>query len=69
MASLRFSFRHSPVKSYIRNFRNSNLYFNKVMKMQASNKVQVLVPIASGSEEIETVTVIDTLVRGGAEVV
>lgn len=28
----------------------------------------VLVPVATGSEEIETVTIIDTLVRGGAKV-
>lgn len=31
-------------------------------------KPKVLVPIAEGSEEIEAVTIIDTLVRGGAEV-
>ena len=31
-------------------------------------KLSVLVPIANGSEEIESVTIIDTLVRGGAAV-
>lgn len=31
-------------------------------------KPKVLVPIADGSEEIETVTIVDTLVRGGASV-
>ena len=30
--------------------------------------VSVLVPIADGSEEIETVCIVDTLVRAGAEV-
>ena len=30
--------------------------------------VKVLVPIADGSEEIETCTIINVLVRGGAEV-
>ena len=30
---------------------------------------RVLVPIANGSEEIETVTIINTLVRAGASVV
>lgn len=29
---------------------------------------QVLVPVADGSEEIESVTIIDTLVRAGASV-
>lgn len=30
--------------------------------------VKVLVPIADGSEEIESVTVIDTLVRAGTKI-
>lgn len=30
-----------------------------------SGAIKVLVPIANGSEEIESVTIIDTLVRGG----
>lgn len=30
--------------------------------------VKVLVPVADGSEEIESVTIIDTLVRAGTEV-
>ena len=33
------------------------------------SKPKVLVGVADGSEEIEVVTIIDTLVRGGAEVV
>jgi 4-methyl-5(b-hydroxyethyl)-thiazole monophosphate biosynthesis len=33
-----------------------------------SNKKRVLVPIADGTEEIEAVTIIDTLRRGGADV-
>lgn len=33
-----------------------------------SNSKKVLVPVANGSEEIETVTIIDTLVRGGINV-
>jgi 4-methyl-5(b-hydroxyethyl)-thiazole monophosphate biosynthesis len=36
---------------------------------RAKNLYKVLVPIANGSEEIETVTIIDTLVRAGAEVI
>ena len=32
------------------------------------SKPKVLVPVADGSEEIETVTIVDTLVRGGADV-
>ena len=36
-------------------------------KAQAGSKT-VLVPIANGSEEIEAVTIIDTLRRAGAEV-
>lgn len=41
------------------------------LTMQASGKVSpkhVLVPVADGSEEIESVTIIDTLVRAGASV-
>lgn len=34
----------------------------------SSGQPHVLVPIANGSEEIETVTIIDTLVRGGVKV-
>ncbi len=37
-------------------------------KMSTLVKPKVLVPIADGTEEIEAVTVIDTLVRGGSEV-
>lgn len=37
------------------------------MKSSASNPT-VLVPLANGSEELESVTIIDTLVRGGAQV-
>lgn len=33
------------------------------------SKPRVLVGIADGSEEMETVTIVDTLVRGGADVV
>lgn len=48
----------------------SNKYFiNSVLKMSSgtsgSGAIKVLVPIANGSEEIESVTIIDTLVRGG----
>mmetsp|Transcript_15058 Transcript_15058/g.20679 ORF Transcript_15058/g.20679 Transcript_15058/m.20679 type:complete len:196 (-) Transcript_15058:168-755(-) len=32
------------------------------------SKIKVLVPISNGTEEIEAVTIIDTLVRAGAEV-
>lgn len=38
------------------------------MSSESVIQKQVLVPIATGSEEIEAVTVIDTLVRGGAAV-
>jgi 4-methyl-5(b-hydroxyethyl)-thiazole monophosphate biosynthesis len=34
----------------------------------AEKQVHVLVPVSKGSEEIETVTIVDTLVRGGAKV-
>jgi 4-methyl-5(b-hydroxyethyl)-thiazole monophosphate biosynthesis len=37
-------------------------------KPSSSSIVNVLVPIANGSEEIESVSIIDTLVRGGAKV-
>jgi 4-methyl-5(b-hydroxyethyl)-thiazole monophosphate biosynthesis len=33
-----------------------------------SGKPKVLVPVADGTEEMEAVTIVDTLVRGGAEV-
>lgn len=37
------------------------------VKVAASDgKKHVLVPVANGSEEIESVTIIDTLVRAGA---
>jgi putative intracellular protease/amidase len=35
---------------------------------KAKSLWKVLVPIANGSEELETVTIIDTLVRAGAKV-
>jgi 4-methyl-5(b-hydroxyethyl)-thiazole monophosphate biosynthesis len=39
------------------------------LRMSTSDgKPTALVPVADGSEEIETVTIIDTLVRGGVEV-
>lgn len=44
-------------KSYS-NLENKNDFYKRV-----------LVPVANGSEEIETVTIIDTLIRGGATVV
>ncbi|KAJ1416340.1 DJ-1/ThiJ/PfpI family protein [Ochromonadaceae sp. CCMP2298] len=34
----------------------------------AEKQINVLVPVSKGSEEIETVTIVDTLVRGGATV-
>jgi len=34
----------------------------------SSSSINVLVPVADGSEEIETSTIVDTLVRGGATV-
>jgi protein deglycase len=41
------------------------------LKMSTSSEVRprVLVPVADGSEEIETVSIIDTLVRGGCDVI
>ena len=38
------------------------------LTMSAADKKTVLVPIATGSEEIETTCIVDTLVRAGAEV-
>ena len=38
------------------------------MSSSSSKAVHVLVPVADGSEEIETSTIVDTLVRGGATV-
>jgi protein deglycase len=35
---------------------------------RASSLRRVLVPIATGSEELEAVTIVDTLVRAGANV-
>lgn len=40
---------------------NSNIYI-------AREEINVLVPVANGTEEIEAVTIIDTLVRSGAKV-
>ena len=37
--------------------------------MSTSSEKYVLVAVADGSEEIETVTIVDTLVRAGAKVV
>lgn len=37
--------------------------------MSSSSKPRVLIPIANGSEEIESVTIMNTLVRAGAEIV
>lgn len=49
---------------------NNNILRRSVFKMSSSTAINgskyVLVPIADGSEEIETVTIVDTLVRGGA---
>lgn len=50
---------------------NNNILRRSVfMKMSSTTAINgskyVLVPIADGSEEIETVTIVDTLVRGGA---
>jgi protein deglycase len=42
---------------------------SKVDEYASDNLPKVLVPIAHGSEEIEAVTIIDTLVRGGCQVV
>lgn len=40
-----------------------------VVRMSSSSSLKnVLVPVANGSEEIESVSIIDTLVRGGAKV-
>lgn len=46
-------------------------FLNRVnaVKMSAQTdqkRISVLVPVANGSEEIETVTIVDTLIRGGA---
>jgi 4-methyl-5(b-hydroxyethyl)-thiazole monophosphate biosynthesis len=42
---------------------------NRAMKQSSvASERKVLVPVANGSEEIETVTIVDTLVRGGAKV-
>lgn len=38
------------------------------MYMSTKSQPFVLVPVAHGSEEIETVTIVDTLVRGGCDV-
>ena len=48
------------------------IFLNKSMKLSkllhGVPTVSVLVPVAHGSEEMETVTIVDTLVRGGAKV-
>jgi 4-methyl-5(b-hydroxyethyl)-thiazole monophosphate biosynthesis len=49
------------------NFRCGKTLFNTKVNL-SSKIVNVLVPVANGSEEIETVTIIATLVRGGAKV-
>lgn len=52
------------------NLRIRPIVSTKLLSSMASTGVpkRVLVPIATGTEEIEAVTVIDTLVRGGASV-
>jgi len=42
---------------------------NKVLSSMSTLPKKVLVPIADGTEEIEAVSIIDTLVRAGAEVI
>lgn len=49
-------------------FRSSKVFMSSKATGAASKVINVLVPIANGSEEIESVTIIDTLVRGGATV-
>ena len=43
-------------------------FLSSISSPNNNNNINVLVPIAHGSEEIETVTIIDTLVRSGAKV-
>lgn len=58
LSTLCFSLKkQSPVKSFSR---------LRMMSSSSLRAINVLVPVADGSEEIETSTIVDTLVRGGA---
>ena len=56
---------HFQIKSTTNTCRNKSHLFMMASSM-STHSPQVLVPIANGSEEIESTTIIDTLVRGGA---
>lgn len=47
----------------------AQLKMSKIDEYSADNLKKILVPVAHGSEEIETVTIIDTLVRAGCSVI
>lgn len=61
LSSIAFSFKSgSTIKRVL---------MKKMMSSSSNNILKttnVLVPVADGSEEIETSTIVDTLVRGGA---
>jgi hypothetical protein len=71
------AFQHSSLSSSLllsrrispRTARSATNQFQQFSSGKAMSKPKVLVGVADGSEEIEVVTIIDTLVRGGAEVV
>lgn len=47
---------------------SSSKHSTQHKEVVAKSNPKVLVPIATGSEELEAVTIVDTLVRGGADV-
>lgn len=68
---------HNSISTVVSSLSSTSLHRTTLLRSSTSamsssahihSKPKVLVPIADGSEEIEAVTIIDTLVRGGAEV-
>jgi len=61
--------------SFVKSFKNNySILNNNILRMSSKSTAingskYVLVPVGDGSEEIETTTIVDTLVRGGAVVV
>jgi hypothetical protein len=65
--ALRFSHSFTAPATFHRNAACTSSFFS-MSSTSDSTKKKVLVPIADGSEEIETTCITDTLVRFGADV-
>lgn len=66
--SLGRSFRLSGSLGLLQSRSPRSLKLAHKAQMSTKGAPKVLVPVAQGSEEIETVTIVDVLVRGGAKV-